>query len=116
MVPKNHRVYLPPLGSRAAAVAAVYELRARGIRDVAVINSGPLRNGVSLGVYQNAKNALRRVARMEGLGYPVRHAPGETGKAGYAIAARASSDGFPSLRAAWQERFPDRPVEPAACG
>ena len=114
--PENHRVYLPPLGSRAAAVAAVYELRERGIRDVAIISSGPLRNGVSLGVYRNAKNALRRVARMEGLGYPVRHAPGETGKAGYAIAARASSDAFPSLRAAWQERFPARSLDRTGCG
>ena len=114
--PKNHRVYLPPLEDRAAAVAAVYELRARGIRDVAIISSGPLRNGVSLGVYRNAENALRRVARLEGLGFSVRHAPGETGKAGYALAVRASGDTFPQLRAAWRERFPDRSIEPADCG
>ena len=114
--PENHRVYLPPLEDRAAAVAAVYEMRDRGIRDVAIISSGPLRNGVSLGVYRNAENALRRVARMEGLGYSVRHAPGETGKAGYALAARASGGTFPQLRAAWRKRFPDRSIEPADCG
>ena len=114
--PKDHRVYLPPLKDRAAAVAAVYEMRDRGILDVAIINSGPLRNGVSLGVYRNAENALRRVARMEALGYSVRHAPGETGKAGYALAAQASGDTFPQLRAAWRERFPDRSIEPADCG
>ena len=115
--PTNHRVYLPPMESRAEAVATVYELRDRGIRDVAIISTGPLRNGVSLGVYRNAKNALRRVARIEGLGYPVRHAPGETGAAGYALAARSSGDAFPALRAAWEERFPDRPLvlAPADC-
>lgn len=91
-------------------------MRDRGIRDVAIISSGPLRNGVSLGVYRNAENALRRVARMEGLGYSVRHAPGETGRAGYALAARASAGMFPELRAAWRERFPDRRIEPADCG
>ena len=113
--PRNHRVYLPPLESRAAAVAAVYEIRARGIRDVAIINAGPLRNGVSLGVYRSAENALRRVARMEGLGYRVRHAPGETGRTEYAIAARVGGDTFPRLHAAWRERFPDRSLEPADC-
>ena len=116
--PTNHRVYLPPMKSREEAVATVYELRERGIRDVAIISAGPLRNGVSLGVYRNAKNALRRVARIEGLGYPVRHAPGETGEGGYALAVRAAGDAFPPLRAAWMERFPDRPLvlAPAECG
>ncbi len=113
--PRNHRVYLPPLESRAAAIKVVYELRDRGVRDVAIISAGPLRNGVSLGVYRNAKNALRRVARIEALGYSVRHAPGETGKAGYALAARSSPDAFLPLRAAWRERFPDRSLEPADC-
>ena len=114
--PRNHRVYLPPLGSRAAAVAAVNEIRARGIRDVAIISAGPLRNGVSLGVYRKAKNALRRVVQMEGLGYRVRHAPRETGIAEYQIAARASGDAFLQLRAAWKERFPGRSLGFADCG
>ena len=114
--PRDHRVYLPPFESRAAAIEAVYELRDRGIRDVAIISAGPLRNGVSLGVYRSAENALRRVARIEGLGYPVRHAPGETGRAGYEIAARAGGDAFPRLRAAWEERFPGRSLGLADCG
>lgn len=115
--PRNHRVYLPPLESRAAAIEVVYELRDRGVRDVSIISAGPLRNGVSLGVYRNAKNALRRVARIEALGYSVRHAPGETGEAGYALAARSGAGAFPPLRAAWRERFPDRPLAlaPADC-
>ena len=114
--PRNHRVYLPPLESRAAAVAAVNEIRARGIRDVAIISAGPLRNGVSLGVYRKAKNALRRVAQMEGLGYHARHAPRETGIAEYQLAARASGGAFLQLRAAWKERFPGRSLGLVDCG
>ena len=45
----SHQVYLPPLADRETAAARVREYRARGVRDVEVIESGPLANGISFG-------------------------------------------------------------------
>ena len=65
----RHQVYLPPLEDRAKAADKVREIRARGVRDVAVIPKGPLANGISLGVFRVTGNRNRRVAALERLGY-----------------------------------------------
>lgn len=63
------RVYIPPFVDRAAAAAALRELRARGIRDVSIIGRGPLADGVSLGVFRSAEGARRRLAALQAMGY-----------------------------------------------
>src|SRR6266478_5030897 len=47
----SYWAYLPPSGNRAEAERRAGELRARGIGDVSVIESGPQRYAVSLGLF-----------------------------------------------------------------
>jgi hypothetical protein len=60
-------VYLPA-ANRAEADRRAGELRARGIGDVAVVDSGPLRNTVSLGSFRDEDAAKARLADIVKLG------------------------------------------------
>ena len=110
----RHQVYLPPLADRAKAADKVREIRARGVRDVAVIGKGPLVNGISLGVFQVVGNRDRRVAALERLGYH----PLSRGQPGfglrYFLELRTSQDPD-RIRAAWASRFPEHSLEPTDC-
>ena len=84
------------------------------VRDIDVIRSGRLENGISFGVYGVAENTRRRVASLERLGYPVRTR--KTGKVVHRYFLEARSTAHPdALRAAWNERFPDWPLESVDC-
>ena len=61
-------VYLPPAASRAEADRRVADLRARGLGDVAVLETGPQRNAVSLGLFQTEDAANSRLASAVNLG------------------------------------------------
>jgi len=110
----SHQVYLPPLADRETAAARVRELRARGVRDVEVIESGPLANGISFGLYEVTDNMRRRVAALRDLGYRVRTRDIWRVAYRYFVEARAKTnpDG---IRAAWRERFPAWALELVDC-
>ena len=110
----SYRVYLPPLESRQSAARKVRELRGKGIRDVAVIMSGSLRNGVSLGVYENRSNADRRLGALGALGYPALLASNTGAVEHVTIEARVRGE-FDRLRAAWKSRFPEHTIRSVAC-
>ena len=110
----SYRVYLPPLESRQRAARKVRELRGKGIRDVAVIMSGSLRNGVSLGVYENRSNADRRLGALGALGYPALLASNTGAVEHVTIRARVRGE-FDTLRAAWKFRFPEHTIRSVAC-
>ena len=61
-------VYLPPAPSRAEADRRVADLRIRGLGDVAVVDAGPQRNAVSLGLFQTEDAANSRLAEALKLG------------------------------------------------
>ena len=61
-------VYLPPAPSRAEADRRVADLRTRGLGDVAVVDAGPQRNAVSLGLFQTEDAANNRLAEAQKLG------------------------------------------------
>ena len=114
-VARSHRVYIAPLASLEEAAAKVREIRARGVKDVAVIKDGTLANGISFGVYREANNMRRRVSALDKLGYDI-----ETGAADidvvqeYVIKARAK--GTPdALRAAWAPRFSGHAIRRVDC-
>ena len=112
----SYRVFLPPLASREAAAAKLREIRARGVRDVAIIDDGTLANGISFGVYRNADNMHRRVAALVRAEYPVR-SMSEDVKIVEDFAIRARADGAPAaLDAAWTSRFPGRSIRIVDCG
>ncbi|MCP5140827.1 MAG: tetratricopeptide repeat protein [Chromatiales bacterium] len=57
------RVFMPPASSEEVARAQVSALKSQGMHDVALIKTGELRNGISLGVYRNAESVKRRLAQ-----------------------------------------------------
>ena len=110
----RHQVYLPPLENRAKAADKVREIRARGVRDVAVIPKGPLANGISLGVFRVTGNRDRRVAALERLGYhPLSRDHVAMGHR-FQLEVRTAEDPE-GIRAAWAKRFPAHVLEPVDC-
>lgn len=58
-------VYLPPARSRAEAERRLEDLRAQGVRDVALIGEGALRNGLVLGSFRDLASARGHAAALE---------------------------------------------------
>jgi len=64
----NYWVFLPPAANRAAADKRVADLKAQGIADVAVVDSGPQRLAISLGMFRTEDAAQARLAALQSLG------------------------------------------------
>jgi hypothetical protein len=64
----NFWVYLPPFPSRAAADKRAGELRALGVDDLYVMDSGPQRLAISLGLFHTEDAAKARLAAVEAKG------------------------------------------------
>ncbi len=71
-VPAGFYVLVPPAANREAARQTLERLRARGVRDSWLFASGPLRNAISLGMFSQQENALRRKRQIEKMGVAVR--------------------------------------------
>lgn len=112
---RGHQVYLAPLAGRAEAIAKIREIRQRRVSDIAIISTGALTNGVSLGVYRNKKNMRRRVAEVRRLGYPALSRTLTRALGVYVVEARVTGDRA-ALNAAWSSRFPGSAPGYAACG
>jgi hypothetical protein len=67
--PRSFWVYLPPAGSEEAARAAVARLQADGVSDLMRVPAGARANSVSLGLYNRASAAEKRLAEIKQLGY-----------------------------------------------
>jgi hypothetical protein len=63
-------VHLPAYASRAQAKSQVRSLQARGIDSFVIDEPGPLKNGVSLGVFRDGDASLEMQRRMAGAGLP----------------------------------------------
>ena len=108
---RSYRVFLPPFQSHEKAAEAVREIQERGVRDVAVIGEGALKNGVSFGVYRDEENMRRRVADLEAFGYSVRSAPDVEVVDDYVVEVQAPA-GFD---ADWQDHFPEHSIRRVDC-
>jgi len=64
----SYWVFLPPAANRAAADQRLAELKASGIKDLSVIDSGPQRNAISLGVFRGEEAARNRLASLQAQG------------------------------------------------
>ena len=109
---KSYRVFLPPLESHEKAAETVREIQERGVRDVAVIGEGALRNGVSFGVYRDEENMRRRVAALEALGYSARSVPDMEVVDDYVVEVHAPA----AFDADWQDHFPEQSIRTVDCG
>jgi hypothetical protein len=61
----NYWVFLPPAASKAAADRRVDELKAQGIRDALVVDSGPQRLAISLGAFRSEDQARAWLATLQ---------------------------------------------------
>jgi cell division septation protein DedD len=64
----NYWVFLPPAPSKAAADKRVDELKAQGIKDAFVVDSGPQRLAISLGAFRSEDAARAWLATLQGQG------------------------------------------------
>ncbi len=67
----GYRVYIPPLSSLAEARTMLQRLKARGIKDSAIIRHGEYKNGISLGVFSRQEGAQRHLNAMAEKGFTV---------------------------------------------
>lgn len=64
----NYWLFLPPAASKAAADKRVDELKAQGVRDASVVDSGPERLAISLGVFRTEEAAQARLTALQSQG------------------------------------------------
>jgi len=70
-VPNGFYVLIPASADRAAALAIVKELKAKGIKDSWVFVRGTLKNAISLGMFSRERNATRRLEAVRSKGFTV---------------------------------------------
>jgi len=64
----NYWVFIAPAANKAAADRRLEELKAQGVRDVALIDSGAQRFAISLGVFRTEESAQARLASLQAQG------------------------------------------------
>lgn len=64
----NYWVFIAPAANKAAADRRIEEIKAQGIRDVALIDSGAQRLAISLGVFRTEEAAQARLAALQARG------------------------------------------------
>jgi len=69
---RGYWVYLPAYSDRDSALKAARQLNSAGVRDYYVVTAGDHENTVSLGLFRDRENALRRQGQISTLGFPVR--------------------------------------------
>jgi sporulation related protein len=62
-------VYLAPQGSHEQAVAALKDLKQKGVKDMRLIREGDLLNAISLGLFSSQAAVNRRLNEIEAKGY-----------------------------------------------
>jgi len=69
----NFLVYLKPLPSRIAAEKVVKELKKQEIKNYRIISSGPYKNAIALGSFNNLDKARRQAEYIRFLGYDAKY-------------------------------------------
>lgn len=62
-------IYLAPKDSRESAIAAIEDLKSKGVRDFRLINSGDLLNAISLGLFSTQASVNKRLNELKSIGY-----------------------------------------------
>lgn len=107
-------VYIAPLADKAEADKKANELRNLGVGDFFLIQDGPNRNAISLGIFSVEKGAQERLAELKEKGVRSAHLGARPGKEGYyLIEASGPKAGMPKLLAAVSKLLPK--VEAKSC-
>lgn len=64
----NYWLFLPPAATKAAADRRIDELKAQGIRDASVVDSGAQRLAISLGAFRTEEGAQARLTALQAQG------------------------------------------------
>jgi hypothetical protein len=64
----NYWVFIPPAPNKGAAERRVEELKAQGVRDLLLVDTGAQRFAISLGVFRTEEAAQARLAALEAQG------------------------------------------------
>ena len=64
----NYWVFIPPAANRAVADRKLAELKTQGVKDLLLIDGGPQRYAISLGVFRSEERARARLAELEAQG------------------------------------------------
>lgn len=62
-------IYLSPGESKDEAMAAIADLKGKGVRDYKLINKGNLQNAISLGLFSSQSAVNRRLNELKKIGY-----------------------------------------------
>lgn len=100
-------VYIPPLASKAEAERKAAELRVLGVADYFLIQEGPNRFAISLGIFSAEKGGLERMSELKAKGVRSARLTQRPGKDG-AVTLRATgpAGGQAGLIATLGEAFP----------
>ncbi|MBK6581417.1 MAG: SPOR domain-containing protein [Gammaproteobacteria bacterium] len=96
-------VHVPPRSNRADAKTLVRSLGKRGIASFVIADEGPLRNGVSLGVYHDEASANRFARKISNIGFPVMVYRSVQERTGYFAHASVVDGAGPALATALVE-------------
>lgn len=70
---QKYLVFLPQLPTRAAAEKVVADIKKNKIKEYAIIDSGPYKNAIALGTFNNLDKARRHSEYVRFLGYDAKH-------------------------------------------
>lgn len=109
-------VFIPPQANKAAADKKGSELKALGIKDYFVIQEGPQRFAVSLGVFSSEGGAREHLAQLQGKGVRsarVDQRPDKEGREARShIEVRGPRNRIEALQSALTEALPSNPPKP----
>ncbi|MDP2431886.1 MAG: SPOR domain-containing protein [Pseudomonadota bacterium] len=96
-------VYLPPFADAEAMRAAIEDASRKGVKDIAPVRGGDLRNAVSLGAFPSLEKARVQEKKLRSLGLEgMRAGPRPTsGHATLVIAAAVAETGLAGLDEGW---------------
>lgn len=106
-------IYLAPRESHEKAVAAIKDLKQKGVKDVRLINEGDLLNAISLGLFSSQAAVNRRLNEIKTKGYQSVVVPYSDGKKIYwfDVAVVQNSNYVNELFSGFPARFKALPVE-----
>jgi len=62
-------IYLSPSDSKGEAMAAIEDLKGKGVQDYKIINKGNMQNAISLGLFSSQTAVNRRLNELKNIGY-----------------------------------------------
>ena len=106
-------VYLAPRESREEAVAAIKDLKQKGVKDILLVREGDLLNAISLGLFSSQASVNRRLNEIKTKGYQSIVVPysGDNMIHWFDVTVIQNSDYVEELFTGFPARFKALPVE-----